>query len=67
MDPRRLDAAAAQEPLQRQLDEFLRFAHDVGPAAALVERVDRAEPQVRAADVVACKFGVVHRQTTSVQ
>ncbi len=59
MDARGLDAAPAQQPLQRQLDDLLRFPDDVGPASAFEQGVHRAEPELRPGNVVARELDVV--------
>jgi hypothetical protein len=52
VDAGNVDAPGAQEDPERELDGFLRFAHDVRPALAWVEDHERLEAHVGSLGVV---------------
>src|SRR5438093_13471844 len=65
MNTRGFDAAGSQESLQRELDDLLRFAHDVGPTLRIEEDLYGAQANPRAAHVIEGQISVAHPQATS--
>jgi hypothetical protein len=66
MDARRLHAYRAQQALEREFDDLLGLANDVGPALGLKEHIERAQPRSGPAHMVGRKIQVSH-QAASVQ
>ena len=66
VDAGRFDANGTQQPLQREFDHFLRFADHIGPAFGLEQHVQRAQPRLRAPQMIGCEIPVSH-QAASVQ
>ena len=67
VDARRRDAVRAQQPFQRELHHFLRFADDVRPARGVEEHVQRADPHGRPAHVVGRQLRVSQAASLVVQ
>ena len=55
VNARRFHAVGPEQALQRQLDDLLRFAHHVGPAAAVEQHVEGLEPRAGTFEVSAAK------------
>ena len=60
VNPRRLDAQRPEQALQGQFHHLLRLAHDVGPAAALEQHVERAQARLSPAEMIGSQIAIAH-------
>ncbi len=62
VNSRGINATGAQQTLEREFDDLLRFAHDIGPTLAIKQGIERGEPRPGAAKVIGSKVDVLHDQ-----
>ena len=65
MHPRRVDADGVQQALEREFNDFLGFADDIGPALGLVENVKCAKAGLGPTKVIGGKGQISHQAASA--